>query len=734
CISLIPIVLISTLGYIHARRTLKEETLNWLTAVAESRKAQVLEFMEVKSKQAVNFGSDGFIRDKLETINGKGFLNDKAVIALNKHLSLEKMPLDTNILAIEILGMNGTTVASTNELMVGRDVSDDEIFKQGIHRKYNESYISQPHNSPVLKMKSIDVSIPITSRRGTDTIGVLVNHYDASTLNELTASRAGMGETGEVVLVRREGDNIVFLNSLRHAPDAPYSLSIPVDSREAKAMRLALEGESGTLIAPDYRDVTVLAAYQDIPSLGWGLVVKIDESEAFAPVKMVGIFALIVGLISVAAVISVAFFFAASTSRPIRRLTDVTRRFAGGDLKHRAVVNRGDEIGVLARSFNAMADTIEGDIKEIKNGHDHLNIILANIGCLVRVIDPETHKVSLQNDPFWELCPDGLKHPCYTFWGRESECERCVCREAVKDNAHRHKEELTPDGKIYEVHAFPLPNPDGSVTRAIEVIRDVTARRKMEADLEETRMQVLQAQKMSAIGSLSSGVAHSINNPLSGINMFSDLLLKKTEEIKDSALHKEFKDGLTEIREAARRCSNVTKDLLRISRMPKPAKEPVYINEILQHTLGVFVPQLKLLKIKLVEKLSPTIPHVLGSSNQLETVFMNIISNGVDAMPEGGTLTIKSRYVPKEEKVQVSITDTGSGITKQDLQYVMNPYFTTKPPGKGTGIGLSSAQLTIQSHRGTIEIESEVGKGTTVKVTLPITKPPPSVQGGPATL
>ncbi|MEE9584107.1 MAG: ATP-binding protein, partial [Candidatus Brocadiales bacterium] len=160
----------------------------------------------------------------------------------------------------------------------------------------------------------------------------------------------------------------------------------------------------------------------------------------------------------------------------------------------------------------------------------------------------------------------------------------------------------------------------------------------------------------------------------------------------------------------------------------------VYINEILQHTLNVFVPQLKLLKIQLIEELSPSIPHVLGSHNQLETVFLNIISNGVDAMPEGGTLTIKSRYIPKEEKVQISITDTGSGITKQDLQYVMNPYFTTKPPGKGTGIGLSSAQLTIQSHRGTIEIESEVGKGTTVKVTLPITKPPPSVQGGPAAL
>ncbi|MEE9584840.1 MAG: ATP-binding protein, partial [Candidatus Brocadiales bacterium] len=254
-------------------------------------------------------------------------------------------------------------------------------------------------------------------------------------------------------------------------------------------------------------------------------------------------------------------------------------------------------------------------------------------------------------------------------------------------------------------------------------------RKKTEAQLEESRMQVLQAQKMAAIGSLSSGVAHSMNNSLSGINMFSDVLLKKIERVKDPELYKELESGLIEIREAARRCDNVVKDLLRISRMPKPEKTPVYINEILQHTLNVFVPQLKLLNIRLIEELSPAIPRVLGSHNQLETVFMNIISNAIDAMPDGGTLSVKSLYVPKDEKVQISIVDTGSGITKQDLKYVMNPYFTTKPPGKGTGIGLSSAQLTIQSHRGTIEIESEVDRGTTVKVTLPVHKTSPSGHG-----
>ncbi|MEE9201521.1 MAG: ATP-binding protein [Candidatus Brocadiales bacterium] len=633
--------------------------------------------------------------------------------------------------------MDGKIVASTGEEWVGQDLSGQEIFTQAVGKKFDETYIEQPHQSHFLGVAEIDVSVPITSRRSADTIGVLINHYDISALSVMTANPAGMGETGEIVLGRREGDDIVFLNSLRYAPDAPLSLSIPMGSAEAEPMRLALEGGRGALLtAPDYRGVAVVAAYQYIPSLGWGLVAKMDQAEIFAPLRTLGIFVLIVGLVSAGAAIGVAIVFATSATRPIKKLGDATKKFTEGDLGQRVTIARRDEIGELARDFNVMATTIEdhiatikGDAKEIQASHDYLNTVLANMGCLVRVIDPETHKVSLQNDPFWELCPDGLRRPCYAFWGRDTECDPCISREAIRNNARKYQEHVTPDGITYEVYAFPLPNPDGTMTTCIEVIRDVTSRKKTEAQLEESRMQVLQAQKMAAIGSLSSGVAHSINNPLSGINMFSDVLLKKIERVKDPELYKELESGLIEIREAARRCDNVIKDLLRISRMPKPEKTPVYINEILQHTLNVFIPQLKLLNIRLIEELSPAIPRVLGSHNQLETVFMNIISNAIDAMPDGGTLSVKSLHVTKDEKVQISITDTGIGITEQDLKYVMNPYFTTKPPGKGTGIGLSSAQLTIQSHRGTIEIESEVGRGTTVKVTLPVHKTPPSGHG-----
>jgi signal transduction histidine kinase len=418
-------------------------------------------------------------------------------------------------------------------------------------------------------------------------------------------------------------------------------------------------------------------------------------------------------------------------SRFIRRpILDILRgatTFASGNLDYRIPVRSRDEMGALAQGFNAMAETVQDDIETIKENamemeksRNLLNEVLGNIGCMVRVIDPSTHKVLLQNKPLQALFPQGLVRPCYTFWGRETECELCVCREAIEKNSYCSKETETPEGIFYEVHAFPFTGPEGTKTNAIEVIRNITARKRMEMDLEESRMQLMQSQKMSAIGHLSSGIAHSINNPLSGINMYTDVILQKIEEVKDTPVYQELKAHLAEIKEAAKRCNVVVKDLLSIARLPKPEKLPVYINESLEHILSVVAPQLRLLKIQLVKELSPTAPRVLGSQGQLETVFLNIVSNAVDAMPNGGTLTLRTKYLSNEGKVEIIVGDTGTGISKQDLQYIFNPYFTTKPPGRGTGLGLSIAQLAIQSHRGSIEVDSEVGRGTIFKIKLPV--------------
>ncbi|MFQ5956492.1 MAG: HAMP domain-containing protein, partial [Candidatus Brocadiales bacterium] len=387
CISLIPIAIITTIYYFNARNTLKKQTLEWLTAVAESRKIHLLEFMEGRKGRVIDFSSDGFIRDSLKKINrGKSLNKDEAVIALNRHLSVNKKPLDPRIAEIAVLDTNGNVVASTSEKLIGKDMSGQEIFMQAIVKSHKETHVLPPRYIPFLDMNCICVSAPLVSRVEGEKIGAIINAYDLAALSEITANRAGMGETGEIVLGRREEKSIVFLNSLRYAPDAPLSLSVPLDSAEAEPMRLALEGGSGALIAPDYRPVAVVAAYQYIPSLDWGLVAKMDKTEVFAPLRIFGLVAMAFGLTGTAAVTSLVIIFAISASRPIRKLTDATKRFAGGDLKHRVKIARKDEIGELADSFNTMATELAREIaeheiteEELRKQHDHLKMLTGEL-------------------------------------------------------------------------------------------------------------------------------------------------------------------------------------------------------------------------------------------------------------------------------------------------------------------------------------------------------------------
>ncbi|HHT9118596.1 MAG TPA: ATP-binding protein [Candidatus Hypogeohydataceae bacterium YC38] len=429
-----------------------------------------------------------------------------------------------------------------------------------------------------------------------------------------------------------------------------------------------------------------------------------------------------------------SYFMVAFMYVPIKRTSKGMELIRQGRWEHRIPISSRDEVGDMARGFNLMAKELAlktSDLKtaleELHTSHTLLDNTLSRIGLFIRVIEPETHRVLFQNQPLQNLFPHGLERPCYTIWQRKEVCEFCVCQEAIKTRMPQKKEMEGPGGSLYEVQAFLLPNPDGTVNTAIEVIKDITLERQRERELEDTRLQLFQAQKLVAVGQMAGGIAHSINNPLSGITLYSDVLLKKTESLKENPVYEDLKKGLNIMKESATRCETVVKDLLRISRKPKLEMVPTQVNEAVEHCLTMVEPQMRLQRIKLEKNLSGDLPQVLGSHTELETVFINLFSNAIDVTKEAGTLTVESYLNEVGTQVVVSITDTGCGIPEADLPYIFNPYFTTKPPGKGTGLGLSTSLLIIQGHKGTIEVESQVGKGTRFIVSLPAmgASPPP---------
>jgi len=238
-------------------------------------------------------------------------------------------------------------------------------------------------------------------------------------------------------------------------------------------------------------------------------------------------------------------------------------------------------------------------------------------------------------------------------------------------------------------------------------------------DLKNTQEQLVQAEKMSSLGIMAGGVAHELNNPLGGVLGFASILSK---ELPKGDPHRE---DVEEIERGARRCKAIVENLLRFSRQESFGFHSTDINKVVEESLSLLGHQVELANIKITKNFSPDIPPVMANAQQLQQVFINIISNAYDAMPDGGNLTISTELKIESEKfknIEICFTDTGKGIPKKLIGKIFDPFVTTKPVGKGTGLGLSVSYGIIEKHNGKIEAQSKEGKGTTFTVVLPIGK------------
>jgi len=245
-------------------------------------------------------------------------------------------------------------------------------------------------------------------------------------------------------------------------------------------------------------------------------------------------------------------------------------------------------------------------------------------------------------------------------------------------------------------------------------------------ELQQVHDQLIRAGKMAAIGELAAGVAHEINNPLTGVLTFSSLMLKKTDE------NHPWKKDLENIVQQTTRCRNIVKGLLDFARQRKPDKREWDIHLLIDNTLTLVEKQAPFQNIKIEKQFKTGIPMLFVDGDQIQQVFMNILLNAADAMGgRGGYLTIKTDS--RDGLAVVSFTDTGCGISKEHLPKLFDPFFTTKETGKGTGLGLAISYGIVQSHGGDIEVESQVGKGSTFRIKLPVEKPNREPQRDPKT-
>ncbi len=231
---------------------------------------------------------------------------------------------------------------------------------------------------------------------------------------------------------------------------------------------------------------------------------------------------------------------------------------------------------------------------------------------------------------------------------------------------------------------------------------------------------LVKAHKLQAVGTLTAGVAHELNNPINNIMLTANSLSEEYKELSDAERLEMAGDLVGE----SERAQRIVKNLLDFARESDMESQAIRAEEIVSETLRLAGNQVKLAKVKIKGELDQDLPPILGDRQQLSQVFLNMVLNALDAMPEGGTLDISVRNTKDRAFVEVEFADTGVGIPVHQLNRIFDPFFSTKPQAKGTGLGLSVSLGIIRQHGGDINVESQVNAGTKFTITLPTARVP----------
>jgi signal transduction histidine kinase len=237
----------------------------------------------------------------------------------------------------------------------------------------------------------------------------------------------------------------------------------------------------------------------------------------------------------------------------------------------------------------------------------------------------------------------------------------------------------------------------------------------MAQELEMNQEDLLQARKIAALGTFTAGIAHELNNPINNIYLTAESFLEEYEE----ALEPDGNEMIRDILAQAERAGDIVRNLLDFSRTEHPVFSIVNIAEIVQGTVALARNQFLLAGVRLNMDVFDGLRPVMGNVRNLQQVFMNLIVNAIQAMPEGGEITITGE-IDSNDYVRLDIRDTGTGIPEDVVQHIFEPFFTTKEVGKGTGLGLAVVYSLVKRHGGHIEVKSELGRGATFSVFLPV--------------
>lgn len=465
----------------------------------------------------------------------------------------------------------------------------------------------------------------------------------------------------------------------------------------------------------------------------WGTVrVALSLEPMYQQIRQMQWIIVAIGCVALAVGIIVSLWAAGRITRPLKQLVHATIAAAQGNLTQEICVRTRDEVEILAANFATMIREIlrqrqqlEHQLNEIRHLQLYTQKLLTTMNDGLLSVDTNGNIAAI-NPAACKLLgiPQNTRKGVSILSALEGIPEiLSYVRDVVCDGGFGGPQELhTRSGegeRVILASSSDLTDAAGNRLEVIINLHDITELKRLEAKMR-------QSERLAALGTLAAGMAHEIRNPLSAIKTFVQLLPRKSAQ-------SDFMDKFQRtVPRELNRINRLIEDLLELSRTPKYHFELLNVNELISQTVDFFDMEFREHGIQCLTNLKIDLPEVEADADQLTKAFHNLIRNAIQAMPQGGRLTIESSFSAmsllrsdsgqnaQESCVQVSFTDTGNGITPEALKNIFNPFFTTKDAG--TGLGLAITHKVITEHRGQIDVASEEGQGTCFRLFLPVAR------------
>ncbi len=444
-----------------------------------------------------------------------------------------------------------------------------------------------------------------------------------------------------------------------------------------------------------------------------------------------------------------AFYLSQLLVKPIQQLVRATKKVSEGDFSQRVSMRSRDEIGELAESFNRMVFSMEQgqawlqqSSQELRKTKDTLeNIVQSSADAIVAT--DHTGRITFANRGMQEMIggqPEREEPLLGTamaqlYSGGLAEARKIMA--ILREKGRLLNYETTLIWKERDipilVSASLLKDERGAVVGTLGVLKNLTEKKKLEEELKKAQGELVQKEKLAAIGRLASGVAHEMNDPLTSILTFSNLLREETNEGDPN------RESLDIILKEAARARQIISDLLSFSRQHKPALEWIDLNDVLNISLLMLEKQGALENIEVQMMLAKELPLIRADFGQMQQVFTNILLNSIQAMSgmENGRsgerrLLLETRFFEEEKEklfsvrslggpfIRIVIQDTGKGIEGEDMNKIFDPFFTTKRTGEGTGLGLYIVSGILKNYGAQYYLDSQEGQGTTFTIDFPL--------------